>query len=278
MLYFLIFSFGLCIGSFLNVVISRGPVLWGLAHSAHTERLGFATPRSQCASCHTPLKSWHLIPVFSWLVLRGRCAYCRERISIRYPLVELAVGVLAVALVRMNGWYPETLFLFVAACLIVALGVIDLETGYLPDMLTLPLIALGLIGGLISEWFWGFVPFFDALIGAIVGYGVFWLIRFIYLKMRGIEGLGLGDAKMLAGLGAVAGWMSLPLVVLAASLAGLVFVGIMHLRGKVVGAQTAIRFGPFLAIGGLLILLSLTAYRFPWEPVERFMVVPGTIQ
>jgi len=258
-LYFLIFVFGLCIGSFLNVVISRGPVLWGLAHSAHTERLGFVSPRSQCASCHTPLKSWHLIPVFSWLALRGRCAYCRERISIRYPLVELAIGVIGIALVAMNLWYLEFLFVFIAACLIVALGVIDLETGYLPDMLTLPLIAIGLIG----NWLWGFVPFSDALIGAIVGYGVFWLIRFVYLKMRGIEGLGLGDAKMLAGLGAVTGWMSLPLIVLTASLAGLVAIGIMRLRGEQIGAQTAIRFGPFLAIGGLCILLLLATELWP---------------
>lgn len=258
--YILIFAFGLCIGSFLNVVISRGPVLWGLAHSAHTERLGLASPRSQCASCHTPLKSWHLIPVFSWLVLRGRCAFCRKSISIRYPLVELVTGLLAVASVLFHGWEPAALILFTAGCLIVSLGVIDLETGYLPDMLTLPLIGLGLVGGIFST----LVPFLDAVIGAIVGYGAFWLIRFIYLRLRGIEGLGLGDAKMLAGLGAVAGWTSLPFIVLASSLAGLVFIGIMRLRGKEIGAQTAIRFGPFLAIGGLAVLLLGVAYHVPW--------------
>ena len=257
--YILIFLFGLCIGSFLNVVISRGPVLWGLAHSAHTERLGFASPRSQCASCHRPLKSWHLIPVLSWIALRGRCAYCRERISVRYPLVELVVGLLGVALALSRGWYPETVMLFAAGCLIIALGVIDLETGYLPDMLTLPLIALGLV----SAWFWGFVPFADALMGAIAGYGVFWLIRFIYLRLRGIEGLGLGDAKMLTGLGAVTGWMFLPLILLTASLAGLVFVGVMRLRGQEVGAQTAIRFGPFLAAGGVCVLFLLAAELWP---------------
>nr|WP_241735795.1 A24 family peptidase [Aquisalinus flavus] len=250
----------MCLGSFLNVVISRGPVLWGLAHSAHTERLGLASPRSQCASCHTPLKSWHLIPVFSWLALRGRCAWCRERISIRYPLVELAIGVLAIASVLLLGWQAGALYLFTAGCLIVALGVIDLETGYLPDMLTFPLIAIGLIGG----WFWMLVSFSDAIIGALVGYGVFWLIRFFYMRLRGIEGLGLGDAKMLAGLGAMTGWMSLPAIVLASSLAGLVYIGIMRMRGKEIGPQTAIRFGPFLAVGGLCVLLLLAADHLPW--------------
>ena len=246
----LIFAGGLILGSFLNVVIYRVPIMAGLVEGNPATRFDFALPASHCPACKRPLKAWHLVPLVSWRVLRGRCAACGAAISARYPLIEAAGGVCALAAIAMFGPGATALVAFAAACLLICLGVIDFETGYLPDVLTLPLIVLGLGANAAGL----FVPLLHAAIGAAVGYGIFWMIRFAYLKARGLEGLGLGDAKMLAGIGALVGWAALPVGVLIAAGGGLLLMGALAITGRPVSRETPVRFGPFLAIGGLAAL------------------------
>lgn len=196
---------------------------------------------------------WHLIPVISWMLLRARCAFCGARIPIRYPLIEMAGGMLALLSVGLFGIGWPALAVFAFLCALLVLAVIDIETGYLPDMVTLPLLFCGIVINGLAGLFAGLG---SAVMGAAAGYGVFWLLRFAYLKLRGVEGLGLGDAKMLAAIGAWLGWASLPFVALGASLAGLAIVGGLALTGRAIDGQSAVRFGPFLALGALLVVIA----------------------
>lgn len=235
---------GMTAGSFLNVVIYRGPVIWRLVDApARGDLVG---PRSYCPACRTQLRFGNLIPLVSYVVQRGRCASCGAGISPRYPVVESLGGASALLSVVAFGWTPAALLAAIAALLLVALAFIDLETGYLPDALTLPLAGLGLA----ANAFGTFAPLRDALIGAAAGFLVFWAIGALYRRVRKRDGLGLGDAKLLCAIGAWTGWFYLPVIVFIAAIATLLFA--LARRGA--KADDAAPFGPGLCAAGFAAL------------------------
>lgn len=248
----IIFLFiALLTGSFLNVVIWRGPVIWGLAGDKETmpPGLSLAGPRSFCPACREPLRAWHLVPVISYIVLRGRCASCGTKIPLRYPLTELAVFTFAALILWKFGLSWSTFGYFVFFCFSLALAQIDARTGFLPDALTLPLLISGLIAS-VSSLYTGML---HAIGGAATGYLALWGIAAGYKLLRDREGLGLGDAKYLAAAGAWLGWFALPFIVLTAACAGLVYAVWRSGRGDKIEAGTEIPFGPFLAGGAVTV-------------------------
>ena len=246
---------GLCTGSFLNVVAYRLPIMmqrqWDadLAEAQGREpeelpRFNLWLPGSHCPACKTPLKVWHNIPVLSFLLLRGKCGHCHSAVSWRYPVVELLCAALfaAVAYTQPPGLSGLALMAF-AACLLV-LAVIDLDTYLLPDSLTLPLMWAGLLFNLLG----GFVPLESAVSGAALGYLVLWFIYQAFKLVTGKEGMGYGDFKLLAAIGAWLGVGSLFSVVFFASVFGIVFgLIIQTIRGK--KKTDAFPFGPCLVVG-----------------------------
>jgi len=277
---------GLCVGSFLNVVIHRLPQMllrqwwhetadfqladtlawtpafgrtarpdgaFAAAARAIEDALGklsplaLTKPRSRCPSCGHVLR-WHEnIPVLGWLRLGGRCSACKTRISARYPVVEAATGALFAACGVTFGAQPTTLLWCAAIALLIAMALIDFDTTLLPDGLTLPLIGLGLVGALAG---WTKVPVAESVLGLLLGYGSLWLLSTVYQLVRGVPGMAEGDFKMLAGLGALLGWQALPSVVLLASAVG-ASVGLSLMAFKGHQRETPIPFGPYLAGGGL---------------------------
>ncbi|MCI1004596.1 A24 family peptidase [Herbaspirillum sp. C7C8] len=252
---------GLLVGSFLNVVIHRLPRMM-LRETAnfvaqergetmpHTDRYNLWLPASACPHCTRPLALHHKIPLLSWLLLRGRCGFCAAPIGAAYPLVELLSALLFALLGWRFGLGLHGVALMVCAAFLIALAVIDAHTMLLPDDLTLPLMWLGLLVNLVHP----LVPLQDAVLGAMAGYVLLWLIFWIFKLATGKEGLGYGDFKLMAALGAWLGWQALPLVLLLASalgaLLGLLLMGLgRHQRGQ------AIPFGPCLALAGMLTLL-----------------------
>jgi leader peptidase (prepilin peptidase)/N-methyltransferase len=221
---------GLILGSFIAALTWRWP-----------RGLSIAQGRSHCDSCHAPLAPQDLVPVLSHLWLRGRCRGCHAPIPPRHLLIELAAAALTTtaALIAPN---PQGLALATLGLALLTLAVLDLEHFWLPDRLTLPLLALGLLLGL------SFPPNFpDRLIGAVAGYASLALIAAAYKKARGQEGLGGGDPKLLAAIGAWLGWTQLPFVLLGASLLGLLAVLVARLRGTHLAANTPVPFGTLLA-------------------------------
>ena len=272
--------FGLLVGSFLNVVIYRIPVMmereYALAakqmleaavkqviawlpadKTAEAQKLlgvpdtpepafNLITPRSRCGNCGAPVKAWQNIPVISWLLLRGKCAGCRAPISVRYPLVEVLTAVLFALVAWRYGGGAVALWGCVLTAFVLALTFIDADTQLLPDMLTLPLLWLGLLFNLHT----GFVPLSQAVWGAVAGYMSLWLLYHVFKLLTGKEGMGYGDFKMLAAIGAWVGAGMLPVVVLAASL-----VGIVAALLKRVSRGQPMAFGPCLAVAGWLVFL-----------------------
>jgi leader peptidase (prepilin peptidase)/N-methyltransferase len=275
---------GLCIGSFLNVVIHRKPQLlereWlgdaaqylqdkptmqrvlgvaparldelarqGAALEAQVEALpalGLAKPRSRCPACGHVL-AWHEnIPLLGWLRLGGKCSACGTRISLRYPVVEALTAALFAAAALHSGATAATAVYCVALALLVAAALIDLDTTLLPDDLTLPLLALGVI----AAWqHWTPVSLPDAALGGLFGYLSLWSVAFLYKLVRGVQGMAEGDFKLLAGLGALLGWQALPGIILLSSAVGAV-VGIALIVFRGHGRNVPIPFGPYLAGGG----------------------------
>lgn len=244
---------GALIGSFLNVVIYRGPAMWGLVDQDERPRGSLVHPRSYCPSCREPIPFWRLVPVVSYLLQRGRCAACGAPIPPRYILVEIMGAAAAVLGVALFGLTPAALFAALFGWFLIALAVIDWETGYLPDWLTLPLV----IAGLAANALGAFAPLPDALTGAVAGYLSFRLIAEAFVRLRGYEGLGQGDAKLLAAVGAWGGWQALPLVIFAASILTLAAVLCLRLANRTVTAQTPLAFGPGLCAAGYLVVLFL---------------------
>jgi leader peptidase (prepilin peptidase) / N-methyltransferase len=253
---------GLCIGSFLNVVIHRLPKMMERAWRADCAELAgqelpqeapynLFVPRSACPGCGRGIKAIENVPVASWLALRGKCAGCGSRISARYPLVELLAGLGAAWAASHFGFgaaaFGAMLFLWCT----LALAFIDHATGYLPDDLTLPLMWAGL---LLNAW-GAFVPLREAVIGAAAGYLSLWSIYWAYKLLTGKDGMGYGDFKMNAAIGAFVGWKMLPLVILVSSVVGLAF-GVLQMVGAKRGWDSAFRFhfGPYLALGALVAL------------------------
>jgi leader peptidase (prepilin peptidase) / N-methyltransferase len=254
---------GLCVGSFLNVVIHRLPKMldrgWRTQCAelsgepvADLPRYNLVVPRSQCPACGHPISALENVPVVSFLFLRGRCAACQAPISARYPLVELLTGALTVAAVlRFGGLTPAAL----AACLLlwslIALTFIDFDTQLLPDNITLPLVWAGLFAN-VADLMPG-VSLRDAVIGAIAGYLALWSVYWLFKLIRGKEGMGYGDFKLLAALGAWLGWQMLPLIVLLSSVIGaLIGIGLVVFKGR--DHQIPLAFGPYLAIAGAIAL------------------------
>ncbi|MFT4172902.1 MAG: A24 family peptidase [Rhodocyclaceae bacterium] len=251
---------GLCVGSFLNVVIHRLPKMLEAQWQAEaaemrgeeppvTPRYNLATPRSRCPHCGHMLGAAENIPLVSYLVLGGKCRHCKARISPRYPVVELLTALLSVAVAVRFGYGLAAAggLLFVWA--MVALAFIDLDTFLLPDTITLPLLWLGLLLNLWSV----FVPLQVAVVGAMVGYLALWAVYWLFKLVTGKEGMGYGDFKLLGAIGAWLGWPTLPVVILLSSVVGaLIGIGLMVFRQH--GRETPIPFGPYLAAAGVLAL------------------------
>ena len=251
---------GLLIGSFLNVVIYRVPVMmergWTQFAKEHlqlelTEEeqqpFNLMKPDSRCPKCHAPVKAWQNIPIVSYLMLGGKCGACKTPISIRYPLIELLTGILFGVVAWQYGWTMAAFGGLILTAILIALTFIDADTQYLPDSLTLPLIWLGLLFNLNGT----FVPLKSAVLGAVFGYMSLWLLCFIYKLLTGKIGMGNGDFKLLAALGAWLGAGILPVLVFIAALIGL----IGAIIGRVAKGQY-FAFGPSLAIAGWIILVA----------------------
>jgi leader peptidase (prepilin peptidase) / N-methyltransferase len=260
------FVFGALIGSFLNVVIYRLPVMmqssWDdevLLHQnaenpdyelPKRERFNLIVPRSRCRQCGHAITALENIPIVSWLVLRGKCSACGTSIGARYPLVEFVTGTLFALCAWKFGATNQFVFALFFVALMVVLTGIDLDTQLLPDQITLPLLWFGLLANL---FFGTFARLPDAVIGAAAGYLVLWSVYWLFKLLTGREGMGYGDFKLLAAIGAWFGWQVLPKVLLASSLVGAtVGIALIAFRGK--DRRTAIAFGPYLAIAGLLAL------------------------
>jgi leader peptidase (prepilin peptidase)/N-methyltransferase len=252
---------GLCVGSFLNVVIHRLPRMMEAQWREEVadfegreppprERFNLVHPPSRCPSCGTRIRAWQNIPVVSWLWLRGKCAACKARISARYPLVETLAAVLGVVAAMRFGFSPALVAALVFVWALLALAFIDLDTQLLPDDITLPLLWLGLI----VNTFATFVDLRSAVFGAAGGYLLLWSVYWVFRLVTKKEGMGFGDFKLLAALGAWTGWQVLPFVVLVSAGLGAVIGGIGLWLAKR-GADTRIPFGPFLALGGAAGLL-----------------------
>lgn len=265
--------FGLCIGSFLNVVIHRLPKMlereWraecaALAGSPPAEEPPFnlMTPRSRCPSCGHGIRAYENIPLVSWAVLRAKCSACGARISAKYPLVELLAGIGAAYAASRFGASLAALGAALFVWFTIALAFIDQETGLLPDDLTLPLVWTGLVLNLGGA----FVALPQAVVGAVAGYLSLWLVYWGYKLVTGKEGMGYGDFKMNAAVGAFLGWKMLPLVILLSSFVGLIFGAVQMLaaRGRW-EAGFRFHFGPYIAIAGIVAL-------FWGEPIVRWYV------
>jgi len=261
-----VFLFGLLVGSFLNVVIHRVPVM--LERSWRRECLALdgkeppaeapydlIRPRSACPGCKAPITALQNIPVLSWLVLRGRCASCRRPIGARYPVVELATALLSAVVAWKFGFGWATAAALVLTWFLIALAVIDMDTQLLPDGMTLPLLWIGLLLPLLLPAGPRLpVDLRDAVVGAAAGYLSLWSVYHLFRLLTGKEGMGYGDFKLLAALGAWLGWqMLLPIIIGAAGVGALVGISsiVLGQRGK--GVPMA--FGPYLAAAGWLMLL-----------------------
>ncbi len=256
------FILGAALGSFANVCIRRIPA-----------GVSIVSPRSRCTSCETPIRARHNIPLLSWLLLGGRCAHCEERISAEYPLVELLCAVLAVFLYREFGISLELLFYLALCTGLVVITLIDIRHLIIPDMITLPGIAAGVaLNAMRTDWgvaaeavfssgLAGFLPatasiaIFNSIGGALLGGGTFLLIATVYRNLRKKEGMGMGDVKLVAMLGAFFGmWGVLVVIFLSSILGTLIGLSVIILRRKDPGY--AIAYGPFLSLSAMLYLLG----------------------
>jgi leader peptidase (prepilin peptidase)/N-methyltransferase len=252
---------GLLIGSFLNVVIHRLPRMMQRESDnyvaqengkppVHTERYSLIVPRSACPHCGHQITALENIPVISYLLLRGKCSKCKTSISVRYPIVELFTGALSALLIWHFGSGIAGLATLLFAYLLIAMAFIDADTQLLPDDLTFLLLWCGLLINLNGT----FVPLKDAVIGAAAGYLSLWTIYWVFKLVTGKEGMGYGDFKLLAALGAWLGWSMLPIIVLLSSLVGAV-VGITMIAMTKHARENPIPFGPYLAAAGMIALL-----------------------
>ena len=261
---------GLLVGSFLNVVVHRLPKMlergWdGQAadllderklpdaakqlRAAHGDRYNLVVPASTCPHCGHKIKAYENIPIASYLFLRGRCSSCKAPISMRYPIVEAISGVMAAYIGWRFGFTLVMAGALIFAWSLIALTAIDIDTQLLPDDITLPLLWLGLLVNLNT----GFTPLSSAVVGAVAGYLSLWSVYWLFKLITGKEGMGYGDFKLLAALGAWLGWKMLPIVILLSSLVGAI-VGITLIVFTRHGRSTPIPFGPYLAAAGLIAL------------------------
>ena len=254
----------LCVGSFLNVVIYRLPLMLQRQWQAEAHLIlhegeeaepqppfNLMVPRSRCPSCQAPILAWQNVPVISWVMLGGKCARCGAAIPIRYPLVELLTALFSVAVLALFGFTWLGLAALLFTWILLALMFIDYDTQLLPDQLTLPLLWLGLA----TNVFGGFTDPNSAIIGAIAGYLFLWSTYWGFKLITGKEGMGYGDFKLLAAIGAWLGWQVLPATVLIAAVVGLMYAVATSLSGRRERAEP-IPFGPFLAVAGWVCMVQ----------------------
>ena len=260
---------GLVVGSFLNVVIYRLPKAmegeWRSdccdlleIDSPAPAKFNLAFPNSHCPTCEAPIKPWQNIPVLSYLLLRGKCSSCKTSISLRYPVVEIVAGLLSGAIILKFGFSAQAACALLITWALISLTMIDIDTQLLPDSITLPLLWLGLI----ANAFGVFTTLEDALWGAVAGYLALWSVFWLFKIATGKEGMGYGDFKLLAALGAWMGWQALPVVIILSSFVGAA-IGIAGILIMGRDKNIPIPFGPYLAIAGWIALLwgeQLTAY------------------
>ena len=250
---------GLQCGSFLNVVVWRLPLMMQRQWQADCEQVhshevksetdfNLWTPASHCPACQAPLRPAHLVPVLSYLWLKGQCGFCRAPVSVRYPLVEIAVALIWGLCASHWGLSLEALAWAGFGSTLLTLALIDLDTMLLPDSLTLSLLWGGILCaslGLIK------VSLIHSVWGAALGYGILWLVQTVFKLITGKQGMGEGDYKLLAALGAWLGWMALPMVLLLASLSGVLIAVLLRWRGRLQVDQP-LPFGPYLAMAGMV--------------------------
>ncbi len=252
---------GLAVGSFLNVVIHRLPIMMERDWAAQcaelrgeappvVETLNLSRPRSHCPKCGHMISPLENIPVISWLMLRGRCRACKTPIAVRYPLVELTTAALFAFAAWHFGLTAATLGALIFIAALIALTCIDYDTQLLPDDITLPLLWLGLLCNLFGIY----TDLKSAVIGAMAGYLALWSVYWLFKLVTGKEGMGYGDFKLLAALGAWLGWQMLPLIILLSSLVGAV-VGIALMVFAKQGRNVPIPFGPYLAAAGMIAMI-----------------------
>jgi leader peptidase (prepilin peptidase)/N-methyltransferase len=235
-----LFLLGACLGSFANVIIYRLPNQESIVH-----------PRSHCGACKKTIAWYDNIPILGWFILRGRCRQCGAKYSFRYPFVELLTAtlfVLAFHFVGFNWFLLEVLIFFF--CLVVV-SFIDIDHFILPDVFTLSGIVIGIIGAILNPE----RNFLDSILGVIMGGGFLWLIAYLYFLFRKEEGMGGGDIKLLAWIGAVLGWKAIPFVIVSSSILGSV-IGILIAWKSQKGLKTVIPYGPYLALGAVLFVLG----------------------
>lgn len=239
-----VFVFGLMIGSFLNVCIYRIPL-----------KKSIINPPSGCPGCGEKIRFYDNIPVISYIILKGRCRHCRQPISLMYPLIELITGLLSLAI--FVNYYPDyqqylAFFIFVSALIVITF--IDLSHQIIPDIISIP----GIVAGFLSTVFFNIISaypiaWYDSLLGIIMGGGILYIIAVGYEKLTGKQGMGGGDVKLLAMIGAWMGWRAMPLTLLVSSLTGsIIGAAALLIAGK--GLRTRIPFGPFLVLGALIYL------------------------
>lgn len=269
---FTLLILGMCIGSFMNVVVYRLPIIlnkvWRnqcvelLADECqltpNTDKFTLSYPASHCPKCKSPVPWWSNIPLFGYILLRGKCVGCSQKISLRYPIVEVVTGLLFAAAAWRYDDPIYVLWAVVFLSIIFCLMLIDLDTFLLPDELTLPLIWLGLLANL-HGYFSGSLV--SSVIGAVIGYMSLWTIYWAFKLLTGKEGMGYGDFKLLAAICAWLGWQSVVTVLLFSSCLGIVYAVIMRLTGKLESGNP-IPFGPFLG-GGAVFAMVFGQLVFP---------------
>ena len=252
---------GLLVGSFLNVVIHRLPIMMQRDWRAQAREFlelpaepsatfNLVLPNSHCPHCDHEIRPWENIPLVSWLALRGKCSSCWAPISRRYPLIELFCGLLSAYVAWHFGFTWQAAAMLLLTWGLLAMSMIDVDHQLLPDSLVLPLLWLGLI----ASYFGLFASLSDAMWGAVAGYLSLWSVYWLFKLITGKEGMGFGDFKLLAMLGAWGGWQILPLTILLSSVVGAVL-GTIMLRMQKADSGTTIPFGPYLAIAGWVALL-----------------------
>ena len=280
LLYTLVTIIGLCVGSFLNVVIYRLPIMldrqWQtdcieylkLPVEAGTSKakLSLLQPRSHCPQCQSPLKAWYNIPLLSYIFLKGKCAYCSCKIPWRYPAIELATAILSVLVVYQLGVSWQVLFALTFTWSLLSVAMIDIDTQLIPDILSLPLLWLGLalsISGLFSNSH-------DAIIGALAGYLSLWIFVKLFKLITGKTGMGHGDFKLFAAFGAWLGWQLLPLILFFSAIIGaVVSIIILFYRGQ--NRNTPIPFGPYLCLTAWLALF------WGHDAIHYYLTISGLI-
>lgn len=264
--YVTVFLVSICIGSFLNVVIYRVPKMmeneWKAEcslllsdklktpYEASTKTFNLITPSSTCPHCNTQIKPWFNLPVFGWLFLRGKAACCGNKISVRYPSIELLTGLAGLVIAYYYGVAEQAALYLILTYALISLIFIDIDHMLLPDQITLPLLWMVLIASVMGLT----IEPSQAIIGAAAGYLVFWSVYWVFKLLTGKEGMGYGDFKLMAVFGALLGWQYLPMIVLMSSLVGAVIgVTLLSIQGK--DKATPIPFGPYIAIAGWISLI-----------------------